>query len=79
MWYNIIVPKRGTEREIKQMNIVKKEILEFSEKESSALDLVLDMCLGIEREATDPELQKLVKELSYKLSILWGYRNNEMC
>lgn len=61
------------------MNIVKKETIEFSEKESNALDLVLDMCLGIEREATDPELQKLAKELSYKLSILWGYRDNEMC
>ena len=57
------------------MNIVKRETIEFSEKESNALDLVLNMCFGIEREATDPELQELAKELSCKLSmLLWRYR-----
>lgn len=56
------------------MNIVKKEILEFSEKESDALELTIEMCLGIEREATDPDLVKLAKEISCKVSLLWGFK-----
>ena len=55
------------------MNIIKKEILEFSEKETDAIQLVTEMCLGIEREANDPELRKLAKEIFNKLSELWGY------
>jgi hypothetical protein len=56
------------------MNIVKKEILEFSEKESDALHLVIEMCSGIKREATNPELLKLADEISYKLCVLWWYK-----
>lgn len=56
------------------MNIVKRETLEFNEKEANALDLVLNLCFGVEREATDPELKELAKELALKLSVLWGYR-----
>ena len=55
------------------MNIIKKESLEFSEKETDALQLVTEMCLGIEREANNPELRKLAKEIFNKLSELWGY------
>lgn len=55
------------------MNIVKKEILEFSEKETAAAELVIDMCYGIKRESTNPELIKLANEISHKLNVLWGY------
>lgn len=55
------------------MDIVKKEILEFSEKETDALQLVTEMCLGIYREASDPNLQTLAKKLYNNLSELWGW------
>ena len=55
------------------MNIIKKEILEFSEKESNALELVTQMCLGIAQEAENPELVKLAKTVFEKVSELWGY------
>lgn len=55
------------------MNIIKKEILEFSEKETDALQLITAMCLGIEREANNPKLRELAKEIFDKLSELWGY------
>jgi hypothetical protein len=55
------------------MQIIKKEILEFSEEETKALQLVTEMCLGIEREAKNPELVKLAKTAFEKLSELWGY------
>ena len=56
------------------MQIIKKEILEFNEKESYALQLVTEMCLGIEREADDPDLQILAKRIYNNLSELWGWR-----
>lgn len=56
------------------MDIIKKEILNFSEKESDALHLVIEMCWGINREATNPKLLKLADEISYKLCVLWGYK-----
>lgn len=55
------------------MQIIKKEILEFSEKETDALQLVTQMCLGIEREANSPELRRIASEAFEKLSELWGY------
>ena len=55
------------------MNIVKKEILEFSEKETKAVELVTDMCYGIKRESANPELIKLAEEIICKLNELWGY------
>ena len=55
------------------MNIVKKEILEFSEKETEAAELVIDMCYGIKREATNPELIKLAEAIICRLNELWGY------
>lgn len=55
------------------MTIVKKENLEFSEKETNALHLVTEMCLGIEREAESPELRRIASEAFEKLSELWGY------
>lgn len=56
------------------MDIIKKEILNFSEKESDVLHLVIEMCWGINQEATNPELLKLADEISYKLCVLWGYK-----
>jgi len=44
------------------MRIIKKEILEFSERETDAIQLVTEMCLGIDREADDPDLQILAKK-----------------
>jgi hypothetical protein len=55
------------------MQIIKKEILEFSEEEIKALQLVTEMCLGIEREAKNPELVELVATIFEKVSELWGY------
>lgn len=55
------------------MQIIKKEVLEFSGKEAEALQLVTEMCLGIDREANDPDLQILAKKLYSNLSELWGW------
>lgn len=55
------------------MTIIKKENLAFSEKETEAINLVCEICSGLMREATDPELIKLAKEVYNNLSELWGY------
>lgn len=55
------------------MKIIKKEILEFSEKETDALRLVTEMCLGLVREATDPSLRALAQEIYEQVSELWGW------
>ena len=55
------------------MNIVKKEILEFSEAERKAISLVCDMSVSLMREANNPNLKKLAEEIYYKVSELWGY------
>ena len=55
------------------MQIIKKEILEFSEKESEAIDLVMEICTGLTREANDPELKKLSETLYNNLTELWGW------
>ena len=55
------------------MQIIKKEVLEFSDKEAQALQLVTEMCLGIDREADDPDLQILAKRIYNDLSELWGW------
>ena len=55
------------------MNIIKKEILEFSERETDALTLVTQLCLGITKEAENPELVKLAYAVYEKVAELWGY------
>ena len=55
------------------MNIVKKEILEFSQKETDALQLVTEMCLGLMREVTDPNLKELSQRIYYDVSALRGW------
>lgn len=55
------------------MKIIKKEILEFSERETDAIQLVLEICSGIDREANDPDLQILAKRIYNDLTELWGW------
>lgn len=55
------------------MNIIKKEVLDFSECETEALKLVTQLCLGIAKEAENPELVKLANTAFEKISELWGY------
>lgn len=55
------------------MKIIKKEILEFSERETDALNLVTEICTGLMREANDPNLKKLAEETYEKLAELWGW------
>ena len=55
------------------MEIIKKESLAFSEKEVEAIDLVREICSGLMREATDPELIKLAETVYNNLTELWGW------
>ena len=55
------------------MRIIKKEILEFSERETDALNLTMEICTGLIREANDPNLKKLAEETYEKVAELWGY------
>lgn len=55
------------------MNIIKKEILEFSKNEADALQLVTEMCLGLMREAGNPNLRELSQRIYYDVSALWGW------
>ena len=53
------------------MKIIKKEILEFSEKETDALQMVAKICAGLMSEATDPTLKKLAEETFENITNLW--------
>ena len=55
------------------MKIIKKEILEFSEREANALNLTMEICAGLIREANDPNLKKLAQEVYDKIAELWGW------
>lgn len=55
------------------MTIIKKEFLEFSEKEREAIDLVCEICLGLTKESTDPELIKLAETVYNNLTELWRW------
>lgn len=55
------------------MKIAKKEILEFSERETDALNLTMEICTGLTREANDPDLKKLAEEIYEKVAELWGW------
>lgn len=52
------------------MIIIKKETVEFSEKETNAINLVCEMCSSLMRESTEPDLIKLAEEIYDKLSEL---------
>ena len=68
MRYTII-----NEREVIKMTIVKKEHLEFSDKEIEALNLVMDISIGIMREAEDPNLKRIAENININLVDLWNY------
>lgn len=55
------------------MKIIKKEILEFSEKETNAIQLVSEICTGLMREANDPNLQELAEETYNCITTLWEW------
>lgn len=55
------------------MEIIKKEILEFSEKEKNAIQLVTEICNGIMREADDPNLLDLAEETYNCITTLWEW------
>ena len=55
------------------MTIIKKEVLEFSEKETDALQLVSQICTGLMREASDPNLKVLAEEIYEQIAELWGW------
>ena len=55
------------------MTIIKKEFLEFSEKEIEAINLVFEICLGLTKESTDPELIKLAETVYNNLTELWRW------
>ena len=62
-----------TAKEKKKMKIIKTETLEFSERETDTISLVCDMCDGLRKEATDPDLIKLAEEILLKVSELWNW------
>lgn len=68
MRYTII-----NEREVIKMKIIKKEILEFSERETDAISLVIEICNGLMREANDPNLKELAEDLYDRITTLWGW------
>ena len=55
------------------MKIIKKEILELSEKETDAIRLVTEICTGLMREVTDPDLKELAEETYNCITTLWGW------
>lgn len=55
------------------MNIIKKEVLEFSERETDAISLMMEICSGLMREATSPELKKLAETTYNNVAELWGW------
>ena len=54
------------------MKIIKKEILEFSEKETDAIQLVTEICIELMREANVPDLKELAEETYNCITTLWG-------
>lgn len=55
------------------MKIIKTEVLEFSAKELDAMQLVIEICVELMREATNPNLKELAKNTYEKLAELWGW------
>ena len=55
------------------MKIIKKEILEFSEKETNAIQLISAICTGLMREANDPNLKDLAEETYNCITTLWEW------
>lgn len=60
------------------MNIIRKEVLEFSEREADAIRLTMEICSGLMREATNPELKKLAETTYNNVAELWGWDDCEL-
>lgn len=52
------------------MEIIKKETVRFSDKESQALEMTIILMNNLYKVATDPDLVKLVDDVSIKLNEL---------
>lgn len=59
------------------MNIIKKEILEFSKEEREAINLLLKICNEIRGTTSDSNLEKLAKETYNNVAALEGYEEEE--
>jgi hypothetical protein len=59
------------------MEIIKKETIRFSQKESDACDMVQAMLEGIQRECSDPRLAKLANDINCKLYDLYDYLEDD--
>ena len=57
------------------MKIIKKEIVDFSEKELDAFGLILNACAELTKETDDAVLEKLTEEIYEKINNLldWYY------
>lgn len=55
------------------MQIIKTERIDFSENELNAMNLVLRMAEGIEREANDIDLRDLAADIIYHLNALYEW------
>ena len=55
------------------MKIIKKEILEFSDTETEAIQIITEICIRLIREATDPNLKELAEETYKYVTALWGW------
>lgn len=55
------------------MEIIKKETLKFSQKETDAIDLIMQIASNLEKETENPQLKVLAKEIYNDLAILWGW------
>ena len=52
------------------MEIIKKETVRFSDKESQALEMTIILMNNLYKVATDPSLVKLAEDVSIKLNEL---------
>ena len=55
------------------MEIIRKEFLKVSQKETDALNLVMQIASDLEKETQDPQLKDLAKEIYNDIAILWGW------
>lgn len=52
------------------MELIKKETIRFSDKESQALEMTIILMNNLYKAATDPDLTKLAGDVSIKLNEL---------
>jgi hypothetical protein len=59
------------------MEIIKKEIIRFSDAEERALTTIACLAGGLMREASDPSLKKIGEVLAYNIGSLYKYVEEE--